>query len=143
MKVHVLILRKGNSVATIRADQPVSEAVRQLTEANIGALVVSADGRHVEGIISERDIVAHLDRVGPAVLDQAVASIMAGDVHTCSPTDDVAELMAVMTNQRIRHLPVLDGGLLAGMISIGDVVKARVDELEEDRARLADYITAR
>jgi CBS domain-containing protein len=143
MKVHALVLRKGNTVATIRADQSVRDAVRQLTAANIGALVVSPDGLRVEGIVSERDIVAHLDRVGPAVLDEAVASIMAGDVHTCSPTDDMASLMAVMTNRRIRHLPVLDGGFLAGMISIGDVVKVRVDELEEDRARLHDYISAR
>ena len=134
---------KGTRVATIRAEQPVSDAVKQLTAANIGALVVSPDGRRVEGIISERDIVAHLDRVGPAVLDQAVASIMAGDVHTCSPTDAMAALMAVMTNQRIRHLPVLDGGFLAGTISIGDVVKARLDGLEEDRGRLHDYINAR
>jgi CBS domain-containing protein len=143
MKVDALVLRKGNAVATIRADQLVSDAVGQLTAANIGALVVSPDGRLVEGIISERDIVAYLDRLGPAVLDQAVASIMATDVRTCSPTDEMAALMAVMTNQRIRHLPVLDGGFLAGMVSIGDVVKARVDELEEDQARLLDYIDAR
>jgi CBS domain-containing protein len=143
MKVDALLRRKGNAVATIRPDQPVREGVDELTTRNIGALVVSSDGRSVGGIVSERDIVAHLHRDGPAVLDLPIASVMAHDVQTCNPTDDTAVLMGVMTNRRIRHLPVLEGGFLVGMISIGDVVKARVDELEEDRDRLHDYINAR
>jgi CBS domain-containing protein len=143
MKVDALLRRKGNAVVTIRPDQLVWEAVGELTARNIGALVVSFDGRTVEGIVSERDIVAHLHRAGPAVLDLPVVTVMVGEVQTCSPADEMAALMGVMTNRRIRHLPVLDGGFLAGMISIGDVVKARVDELEEDRDRLHDYINAR
>jgi len=143
MKVDALLRHKGSFVATIRAEQSLREAVRELTARNIGALVVSPDGRVVEGIVSERDIVAQLDRTGPLVLHEDIASVMARDVQTCSPSDDMAALMEVMTNHRIRHLPVLDDGVLAGMISIGDVVKARVDELLEDRERLHDYINAR
>lgn len=143
MKVDALLRHKGSSVATIRAEQSVGDAVHELTSRNIGALVVSPDGRLVEGIVSERDIVARLDRMGPLVLTEDIASVMAKDVQTCRRDDDMAALMEVMTNHRIRHLPVLDGGVLAGMISIGDVVKARVDELLEDRERLHDYINAR
>lgn len=143
MKVEALLRRKGSDVVTVRPDDHVGVAVQSLTEHNIGALVVSLDGRTVQGIVSERDIVNHLGRGPAGLLESTVASVMVTDVQTCSLTDDVASLMGVMTNRRIRHLPVVDAGVLAGMVSIGDVVKARVDELEEDRDRLHDFINAR
>ncbi|MCU4183502.1 CBS domain-containing protein [Acidiferrimicrobium sp. IK] len=143
MKVEALLRRKGSDVVTVRPDDRVGVAVRSLTEHNIGALVVSPDGRTVEGIVSERDIVNRLGRGPAGLLESTVASVMVTDVQTCSLADDVASLMSVMTNRRIRHLPVVEGGALAGMVSIGDVVKARVDELEEDRDRLHDFINAR
>jgi CBS domain-containing protein len=143
MKVDALLARKGSSVVTLRPEQSLEEAVRALTAHRIGALVISSDGVTLEGILSERDVVAHLDARGPEVLGSPVSEVMVTDVHTCARGDDVASLMAVMTNRRIRHLPVLEDGKLAGMISIGDVVKARVDELEEDRDRLHEYIGAR
>jgi CBS domain-containing protein len=143
MKVDALLARKGNTVVTLAPDRTVRDAVRVLTAHRIGALVVSSDGVGVEGIVSERDVVAQLDATGPAVLDAPVSAVMVTEVQTCAPDDHVASLMSVMTNRRIRHLPVVVGGKLAGMISIGDVVKARVDELEEDRERLHEYIGAR
>jgi CBS domain-containing protein len=117
--------------------------VHVLTLNRIGAVVISPDGAAVEGIVSERDIVQHLDRQGAAVLDSPLSAVMARPVHTCSLGDDVAHLMATMTNLRIRHLPVVEGDALAGMVSIGDVVKARVDELEVEGDRLREYIGAR
>ena len=143
MKVGAVIAHKGDAVTTIPADRTVREAVHLLAVHRIGAVVVSPDGRTVEGIVSERDIVRRLDTDGPAVLDVPLSAVMVRQVHTCSLGDDLATLMAIMTDLRIRHLPVIEGGALAGMISIGDVVKARVDELETDRDRLRDYIEAR
>ncbi len=143
MKVDALLRSKGTAVVTVRPDQSVGDAVSILTAHRIGALVVSPDRRIVAGIVSERDIVALLDSRQSAALDTSVASVMVTDVQTCNLTDEVASLMRVMTNLRIRHLPVIQDGELAGMVSIGDVVKARVDELEVDRDRLHDFINAR
>lgn len=143
MKVDALLRRKGSEVATIRPEAAVREAVAELTRRNIGALVVSSDGTTADGIVSERDVVAHIGRSGPSILDRPVASIMATDVQTCRLSDHVASLMEVMTRLRIRHLPVVEEGRLAGIVSIGDVVKARVDELEADRQLLHEYIGAR
>ena len=108
----------------------MSTAALRLTSRNIGALVVSPDGQRVVGIISERDIVHGLTRKGPAVLDRAVAEVMSREVTTCEPSDHIQELMATMTRRRHRHVPVVDGGRLCGMVSIGDVVKHRLDEME-------------
>ena len=143
MKVTGLLATKGSDVTTVDPTATVRDVVATLHEVRIGALVVSPDGATVAGIVSERDVVAALARHGAAALDLAVTELMATDVQTCAPGDQVAGLMAVMTARRIRHLPVLDGGRLAGIVSIGDVVKARVDELEEDRDRLHEYIGAR
>jgi CBS domain-containing protein len=131
----------GRFVATIRPDASVSDLLAELARHGVGALVVSTDGKHIQGIASERDIVRRLHELGPALLQQDVASIMTSDVRTCSPTEQVVSLMVTMTRHRIRHVPVVTDGLLAGIVSIGDVVKSRIDELEGDRNSLIDYIT--
>jgi|ERR1039458_5760979 CBS domain-containing protein len=143
MKISTLLARKGTSVATIAGDAAVSEAVAELRSHRIGALVVSTDGEHIEGIVSERDVVRGLADRGGELLDEPVSSIMTSTVFTCTPEDDADSLMAVMTERRIRHVPVETDGLLAGIVSIGDVVKSRIDALEKDRKELTDYITAR
>jgi CBS domain-containing protein len=106
-------------------------------------LVVSTDGEHIDGIVSERDIVRGLSGQLAALLDEPVRSIMTSKVFTVSPDDDVEPLMALMTERRIRHVPVVSNGTLAGIISIGDVVKSRIGELEKDRKELVEYINAR
>lgn len=121
----------------------VSELVGELTRRKIGAVVISSDGRTVEGIASERDVVRGLNEFGAAILNEPVRAIMTGDVHTSSPADTVDSLMATMTNHRIRHVPVVDQGVLVGIVSIGDVVKTRMEELEQDREALVNYIEAR
>lgn len=143
MKISALLAAKGASVVTIRPDASIGEAVAALGLHNVGALVVSTDGEVVGGIVSERDIVRALGQLGSGVLEPQVATIMSSDVHTCSPEDTVESLMATMTEHRVRHVPVVDGGVLAGMVSIGDVVKNRMEELEQDRDALVDYINAR
>jgi CBS domain-containing protein len=143
MKISALLAVKGASVVTIRPDASVAEAVAALGRYNVGALVVSTDGRSVDGIISERDIVRGLDQLGSGVLEPQVDTIMSAEVHTCSPEDTVESLMSTMTEHRVRHVPVVEGGVLAGMVSIGDVVKNRMEELEQDRDALVDYINAR
>jgi CBS domain-containing protein len=143
MKISELLAQKGSSVATVNPDSLVSAAVEGLTSRNVGALVVSVDDKTLAGIVSERDIVRAIHARGSAVLDEPVSSIMSSDVHTCSPDDSVESLMAIMTERRVRHLPVLSSGELAGMVSIGDVVKNRMDELEHDNHALVDYINAR
>jgi CBS domain-containing protein len=143
MKVAALLAQKGTFVATAGPLQPVRSALATLVRHRIGALVVTSDDATVEGIVSERDIVRGLDRSGADVLDTPVGSIMSTDVQTCAPDDDLASLMEIMTARRIRHLPVVHQGVLGGIVSIGDVVKARVDELEVERRVLDDYIHAR
>ena len=113
------------------------------TRHNVGALVVSSDGRAVEGIISERDVTHALDRLGGTILDKPVHMIMSSEVRTVSPDEKVESLAVMMTEYRIRHVPVLEDGALAGIVSIGDVVKSRIEELEEDRDALFKYINAR
>jgi CBS domain-containing protein len=143
MQISTLLAGKGDSVATITGDMTVIEAVDALGAHGVGALVVSSDGKHIDGIISERDIVRGLSGQLGALLDEPVRSIMTSTVFTCSPDDDVEPLMAVMTERRIRHVPVVCDGLLCGIISIGDVVKSRIVELEKDRKELVEYINAR
>jgi CBS domain-containing protein len=132
---------KGTFVATIRPEASVSELLADLARHGVGALVVSSDGQHIEGIVSERDVVRHLHELGPELLEKPVESIMTREVRTCSPGDQVDSLMVVMTQHRVRHLPILVDGVLAGIVSIGDVVKSRIGELEMDRQSLIDYIT--
>ena len=132
--------RKGRDVATIAPDSTVRAAAEALAAGNVGALVVSPDGSALVGIVSERDIVRRLAVDGPELLDQPVATIMQAEVRTCAGSDHVDQLMELMTQHRIRHLPVVEGEALAGIISIGDVVKTRVDELVTEKDQLVDYI---
>ena len=126
-------------MATVRPDVTVVELLGELAEHNVGALPV-VDGGNLIGIVSERDVVRRLHAGGAATLDARVADIMTTDVSTCSPSDDVGDVAAVMTSRRFRHLPVVVNGELAGIVSIGDMVKARIDLLESERAQLQRYI---
>lgn len=144
MNVQQLLDGKGTMVATIRADATLAEATASLRDHGVGALVVSADGRELTGILSERDVVRAMAAHGSSTLGRDVASAMSGNVVTCRPDDTCDDLMAMMTERRIRHLPVVDGdGSLAGIISIGDVVKARLGQLELENNQLHEYIQAR
>lgn len=141
MRVSSILSRKGREVVTITPDATVSAAVDLLTEHNIGALVVSRDGRTVEGIVSERDLVRQLSASGAEALGWSVRDVMTAEVMTCTGETTVDELMATMTERRIRHIPVVEGGILIGLVSIGDVVKCRVVELEVETQALSDYVT--
>jgi CBS domain-containing protein len=143
MLVSNLLEEKGSVVATIGADATLADVVAELSRHKIGALVVSADGVHIEGIVSERDIVRHLGGLNTDLTSDRVADIMSRSVRTCSTADDVESIMNLMTEYRIRHVPVVEAGRLCGIVSIGDVVKSRVKELEKDRDELMEYITAR
>jgi len=143
MRISSVLAQKGSAVATVRRDATVADAVGVLTRLDIGALVVSDDGRRIDGIVSERDVVRRLSALAASPLQETIASIMSSDVHTCSPDDDTEQLMSIMTNRRIRHVPVVEAGELRGIVSIGDVVKTRIQELERHRKELEDYITAR
>ena len=143
MQISTLLAVKGTAVDTIRGDATVDLAVAELSRLGIGALVVSSDAQRIEGIISERDVVRKLHEFGDELLRRSVASIMSSKVYTCSPDDSTDLLMSIMTDRRIRHVPVVKDGILAGIVSIGDVVKSRIGDLEKDRAELFDYINAR
>ena len=140
MNVHTILRDKGKSVVTIHPDATVERAVAVLRLSGIGALVVSDDGENVVGILSERDIVEALGRLGGELLAVSVAEVMTSPVVTCEPEDSVAELMAEMTNRRIRHFPVLDDGRLTGIVSIGDLVKNRLDEIEFEAHSMRSFI---
>src|SRR3954465_15073219 len=141
MHVAAVIKRKGSDVVTIAADQTIAEAVNVLTERRIGAILVMDGNDAVGGIISERDIVGALSRSGADVLMQKVGDVMTTDVRSCSCHDTIAEVMNVMTQGRVRHLPVIDDGKVVGMISIGDVVKQRLDDTELEVESLRGYVT--
>lgn len=140
--MHISDVLRGkprHDVVTVGPDATVRELIALLSEHNVGALVVSTDGRSVAGIVSERDVVRRLAE-DEAVLDATVGSIMTSEVQTCEPSTLVGELMHVMTEHRIRHVPVIVDGALAGIISIGDVVKTRIGELEFERDQLDNYL---
>jgi CBS domain-containing protein len=142
MNVQSILGAKGSDVATIKQDASLADATAQLRDRGVGALVVSDDGRHIDGILSERDVVRTLAAHGSSALGRTVVSAMSVNVVTCRPDDSVEELMVSMTDRRIRHLPVVDpDGLLAGIVSIGDVVKARLGQLETENQALFEYIT--
>jgi CBS domain-containing protein len=140
MDVRSILAAKGNQVAVIGTDATVNTALEELALHDIGALVVSNDGDHIDGILSERDVARALCEHGPDLLDAPVSEVMTSDVTTCQLTDTVPELMAVMTELRTRHLPVVLDDHLAGIVSIGDVVKRRVDELETLHDQMVQYI---
>ena len=143
MRVSTLLDQKGAAVATIRSDATVADVVAELCRLRIGALVVSDDGVHIDGIVSERDVVRRLNDLQGRLVDEPVSVIMSAAVQTCAPDDEVVSLMSVMTERRVRHVPVVRDGALCGIVSIGDVVKSRIGELEKDRDELVDYINAR
>lgn len=138
MKVSEILAGKGSDVVVIGPDATVAELVGLLNQHNLGAVVVSEDGSRVSGIVSERDVVRHLGDSDPG--SAPVSSIMSADVWTCAPEDSVSELMALMTERRVRHVPVLADGALGGIVSIGDVVKSHVGELEFERDQLQGYV---
>ena len=140
MNVETILRNKGNSVATIRPDATVAEAVDILNRKRIGALVVSEDGHGVDGILSERDIVIALAEHAADLLSRPVGEIMTRTVITCDPGDTVGALMAEMTNRRIRHFPVVAEGRLCGIVSIGDLVKNRLDEIEFEASSMRSFI---
>jgi CBS domain-containing protein len=140
VQISQVLRHKGREVATIDGAESVRTALAMLAEHGIGALVVSSDGRRVEGIVSERDVARGLHSRGAELLTEPVSSVMTAQVHTCSPHASVHELAQTMTDHRVRHVPVVDDGALIGIVSIGDVVKARLDELEDERKHMVDYI---
>ncbi|QLY28414.1 CBS domain-containing protein [Nocardia huaxiensis] len=140
MRISEILRRKGNDVVTIAPDATVRDLLRLLSIQNVGAVIVSPDNTLIAGIVSERDIVRRLHTEGADLLDRPVSAIMTAAVHTCSPSDQVATLNHTMTEHRIRHLPVLDNGRMIGIVSIGDVVKSQISELETEREHLVRYL---
>jgi CBS domain-containing protein len=143
MKVEGILRSKGAKVVTVRPDASLASLVKKLREQQIGAVVVTEDGRSVLGIISERDVVRGLAEHGPRILEMAVSDLMTRTVFSCASDDTVKHLMSEMTRKRIRHLPVLADGVLCGIVTIGDVVKNRLDELEMETNVLRDAYIAR
>ncbi len=143
MNVRDMLGQKGDAVATVRPDATVNSALHKLKLEGIGALVVSEDDQTVAGIISERDIVRGLTDQGAALLSMNVSELMTPSVKTCKPDDKIQDIMLEMTRSRFRHMPVVLDGKLCGIISIGDVVKSRLEELETETHVLRDYIVGR
>ena len=141
MFVHELLKGKPAGVATTTPTTSAKDAVAALAEHGVGALVVSATEGSVDGIISERDIVRCIARLGVGVADLSVADMMTATVVTCGINDTAEQLMSVMTNGRFRHVPVVEADELIGIVSIGDVVRARVGELEAEKEQLSSYIS--
>jgi CBS domain-containing protein len=140
MNVEAILRSKGGAVATIPSDTTVAAAIHELKTRGIGALVVSDDGRTAVGILSERDIVHALAEHGAALLAMRVDGLMTRRVVTCRPEDTVSELMARMTERRFRHLPVMQNGALCGIVSIGDLVKSRIEEVEFEADSMRHFI---
>ena len=143
MNVNILLAVKGREVATISEERSVADALALLKERDIGALIVTGTSAPLVGIFSERDVVRALVGRGAATLELRVGDLMSTGVTTCDETTSVTTLMGLMTEHHIRHIPITDGEHLVGLVSIGDVVKARFDELEHDKRDLLDYMNAR
>jgi CBS domain-containing protein len=140
MNVEAILRSKGRNVVTVSPQATISAAADTLRRHGIGALVVSRDGKTADGILSERDIVHALAEHGAAALAFEVARLMSRRVVTGAPDDTVAALMALMTGRRIRHIPIMEQGVLAGIVSIGDVVKNRLDEVESEASSMREFI---
>ncbi|HKT17271.1 MAG TPA: CBS domain-containing protein [Stellaceae bacterium] len=140
MNVETILRTKGRNVVTVAPNATVTMAAALLRRHGIGALVVSRDGAAIEGILSERDIVHGLAEHGAAALDYEVGRLMSRRVVTSKAGDSIAELMSLMTERRIRHIPVVEHGRLAGIVSIGDVVKNRLDEVESEASSMREFI---
>lgn len=136
-----ILSRKDSETITIKSSAKISEAIDLLSENNIGAVIVSNDGLMVAGILSERDIIHGFQRTGSSLLETRVGDIMTTDIQTCTPSDTLRNLLAIMTERRVRHLPVIEDGRLAGIVSIGDVVKMRLDDLVTEAEALRGYIS--
>lgn len=141
MNISDILRGKSATVHTITAGSGVRDLLATLADHNIGAVIVSSDGHRIEGIVSERDVVRHLHHDG-TVVNNTVGAIMtpAAEVASCSPDDDLDRVLAVMTQRRIRHLPVVDGDGVVGIVSIGDLVKAKIDQLQFERDQLDAYV---
>ena len=140
MKIADVLRNKGEGVITISPDDTVAHLLEVLNERGIGAVVVSKDGTDVAGIVSERDVVRHLHRSGAEMISGPVSAIMTSKVTTASKDDDLENVARTMTDLRIRHMPVVVDGRLHSIISIGDVVKLRIDTLQVERDQLVGYI---
>jgi len=144
MTVEMILRAKGAEVETVRPETTVVMALHEFITKGIGALVVTSDGEHVEGVLSERDVVRGLARHGQLILGTRVSKIMSRNAPVCAPTDTLKQVMAEMTRTRHRHLPVVEAGKLVGIISIGDVVKSRLEDLELETVVLREaYISRR
>jgi CBS domain-containing protein len=141
MKISDVLRTKGSAVITVAPHETVASLLALLAQHNIGAVVVSTDGASVDGIVSERDVVRQLHIRGAALLESPVSSIMTSKVLLCSPDDDLTDIAALMTANRFRHLPVVVDSHLAAIVSIGDIVKARMDQLASERDLYEAYIT--
>jgi CBS domain-containing protein len=141
MRIADLLRTKGTAVATVTPETTVTTLLAGLAENNVGAMVVVAPDGSIAGIVSERDVVRRLNDHGPALLDGPVSDIMTKLVASCGPDDSIDQLSVLMTERRIRHVPVLVDGRLAGIISIGDVVKNRMEQLEKSQEQLEAYIS--
>jgi CBS domain-containing protein len=142
MQVENILQSKGMTVHTVLAHAPISEAIRVLNENRIGAVVVLSDSGGVAGILSERDIVRHLSDDPAALLKRAVREVMTSDVITCDRRTTISQLMEQMTEHRIRHIPIVEDGELVGIVSIGDVVKRKIEETEQEALALREYIAS-
>jgi CBS domain-containing protein len=140
VKISDILRHKGSAVVTIGPGDAITDLLARLAEHNVGALVV-VDRDAVVGIVSERDVVRRLNDRGPQLLSATVGDIMTSSVVSCTPDDSVDSIGAAMTELRVRHMPVLSGGQLAGIVTIGDVVAGRIRQLEQDRVQLESYIT--
>ncbi|MFV0463280.1 MAG: CBS domain-containing protein [Nostocoides sp.] len=140
MRILDVVKAKGEDVVTIAGDASVKELLDLLAQYKIGAVVVSGGDRSVDGIVSERDVVRHLQSTGASVLEKPVSTIMTTDVRTCAPEAELGELEQTMTDHRIRHVPVVQEGKLFAIVSIGDVVKNRIATLQAERDQLVEYI---
>jgi CBS domain-containing protein len=140
MRAKSIISSKGNAVITTLPESIVNEALGTMVQAKIGALLVRDGNDDIVGIVTERDVLHGLVEHGSALLELQVADLMTRNVHTAGLEDDVGTLMTVMTEHRCRHIPVMEDGVLVGLISIGDLVKYRLKEMEQESSQLRDYI---
>ena len=142
MSIQSILDHKGNKVITMSPDAKVGVAAHRLRLEQIGAIVIAGEGRRIEGILSERDVVHGLTEHGAAVIDLPVSALMSRNVHTCRPESEIRDVMRLMTLHRIRHVPVAENGVLRGIVSIGDVVKSRLEDMELEANVLHDYAVA-
>jgi CBS domain-containing protein len=140
MKAEHILRRKGRRTITVSPDATLKEASNTLSEHNIGALIVTDEANRIVGVLSERDIVHQISERGPVALRLSVENAVEGDPATCTPDDSVKDLMEFVTRERVRHLPVLNDGTLDGIISVGDLLKSRMEEMETEKQVLRDRL---